>query len=247
MTSPTVNIFVSPGLYIKPGDIAAGDINFEPCGGTDRWCYLAPGNLTGTCGTWLGQSDYCCWAAVRENDVEGYKSCGNIAGIRDTPFNRFGSSNSFNATGNTCPSGSFEFFEYDTEGGDGIAACCPNGQTGQVLLIGANTDGTQYSLDSIRCGTFEVPGELQNPTTNPVPTATSEMDDSTTSAAVTSRGESTSRPPTSITQMDTNTASATGGQATSTTTSNSASNKPSKMAYLILGSVIFGLFFGGGL
>ncbi|RVD82809.1 uncharacterized protein DFL_007220 [Arthrobotrys flagrans] len=240
MTSPLVNVFVAPGLYINPQDIAIGPLGYEQCGGSDRWCFFAPANLTGTCGTWLGLSDHCCWATTRENDVEGYKLCEGIAGIRDTPFDRFGSSDAFNAAGSTCPSGNFAFFEYDDESGGITAACCPNGQTSQAFLITTNNDYTQYFVDGIRCGTFEVPGELQNPTTEPIPTSTSGNGDSTAS-----RSQPTPSPPTTATPTGTGTASATGGQAT--TTSGSAANRAPKMSYLIVGSLIFGLFFGGSL
>ncbi|KAK6533062.1 hypothetical protein TWF281_007222 [Arthrobotrys megalospora] len=244
MTSPLVNIFVTPGLYVAPED-AIGSNPPEQCGGPNRYCYLAPGNLTGVCGTWLNLPDHCCWVAAKEGNIEGVQSCDTVAGVQDTPFDRIGSSDAFNATGSTCPSGNYEFYEYDTEQGGTISACCPNGQTGQVFLITSNTDATQYFLDGIRCGTFEVFGELENPTMDPMPSSTSDMESSATSAPGTSRGGSTSQPPTSITQAGTGSASATGGQAT--TTSGSVLNKPSKMAYLIVGSVLFGLFFGGSL
>ncbi|KAK6504077.1 hypothetical protein TWF506_002290 [Arthrobotrys conoides] len=239
MTSPLLNIWVAPGLYIPPEAAAGGPTGFEQCGGPNNYCYLAPANFTGICGTWLGLPDHCCWVAARENDVEGYKKCEGIAGIRDTPFNRFGSSDAFNATGSTCPSGNFKFFDYELSSGT-IATCCPNGQTGQAFLITGANNNTAYILDGIRCGTFDVPGELQNPTADPVPSSTLGGGGSTTS-----RGGATSTPRPTTAPTGTGTTSATGGQPT--TTSGSATNRASKLSYLVVGSLIFGLFFGGSI
>ncbi|KAF3185053.1 hypothetical protein TWF106_002295 [Orbilia oligospora] len=244
MTSPLVNIFVAPGLYLAPEDVAGSPPGIERCGGPDRYCYLAPANLTGICGTWLGLPDHCCWVAT-END---YSACGGISGIRDTPFNRFGSSDAFNSTGSTCPSGNFKFFDYEEAGGT-IAACCPNGQTGQAFFITGASDNTQYILDGIRCGTFEVPGGVQDPMTEPVPTSTSgnggSISTSGNGGSTTSRGGLTSSPPTTAAPTGAGTTSSTGGPVT--TTSGSTADRVSIMSYLVVGSFIFGLFFGGNL
>ncbi|KAF3276927.1 hypothetical protein TWF970_006096 [Orbilia oligospora] len=216
MTSPLVNIFVAPGLYLAPEDVAGGPPGIERCGGPDRYCYLAPANLTGICGTWLGLSDHCCWVAT----VDDYRACGGISGIRDTPFDRFGSSDAFNSTGSTCPSGNFKFFDYE-----------------------------EYILDGIRCGTFEVPGGVQVPMTEPVPTSTSgnggSISTSGNGGSTSSRGGPTSSPPTTAAPTGAGTTSSTGGPMT--TTSGSTANRVSIMSYLVVGSFIFGLFFGGNL
>ncbi|KAK6505451.1 hypothetical protein TWF481_007352 [Arthrobotrys musiformis] len=250
MTEPLVNIFVSPGLYIAPEDTAGVNVGWEQCGGANRWCYLAPANasFTGVCGTWLGLSDHCCWVATQGDN--SYQSCNGIAGITDTPFARFGTSDAFNATGSTCPSGSFSFFEYELVSGN-IATCCPNGQTGQAFLIGGNADGTQYSLDSIRCGNFDVPDGPQPSTTaqtstdGPAATSSPGSEDTMTESTGMVLTRSTAQPPTTTAPPGTVTASATGGQAT--TTSGSSPKIPSKLSYLIVGSALFGLFFSGNL
>ncbi|KAK6342751.1 hypothetical protein TWF718_008139 [Orbilia javanica] len=253
MTSSLINILFTPGFYIDPATVNPGTLDgYEQCG-TDKWCFLAPANITGVCGTWFGQDEHCCWAAAIENGMEGIKTCGDVDGIRNTPFDQFGSSDAFNATGSTCPSGSFEIFDTDTESST-IASCCPNGQTSQAYYILPNSTFTGFYLEGAKCGTFEVPGELLNPTPQSSSTGSTSVPESTSSvstggigppASTTSGSEPTSESTAPADPTETGTTTTTGGG--SAPTGSGSTTKPSKMSYLIAGSLIFGLFLGGSL
>src|SRR5947208_1423032 len=75
-------------VNIKPATLHSGD-NAQPCGESDRFCWLPGTNVTtGLCGTWLGKENYCC--IYTDSSLKSSNACATIKGIHDSTFATFG-------------------------------------------------------------------------------------------------------------------------------------------------------------
>ncbi|EPS41811.1 hypothetical protein H072_4225 [Dactylellina haptotyla CBS 200.50] len=160
-------ISVSPPLprnATNPTPFDDYDIYYEQCGATGNYCWVAPAGFSGSCGTWLGMDNYCCFAIAVNLDSpnqeeEGLFKCDTIPGIMDTPYAQFGKATfeyTLQSPSDTCPNGSLQA----GDALDGVASCCDTGGSmtyGACALLELDTANDALNVvNPIRCGEFDI-------------------------------------------------------------------------------------------
>ncbi|KAK6532623.1 hypothetical protein TWF281_006804 [Arthrobotrys megalospora] len=221
MTDFTIEgIVLIPALYAEPSYNGPA----ERCG-ENKWCLNSPSVTLKSCGTWLGQPNYCCWAVAQNTTNSILQPCNSIPQLQGATFDTVGKA-AKNAT-SECPKGTNQFNDY----GDGNVACCP-AETRGVLAYSVPTGmGYSYTLDGYWCGQFTITDIVEEPPSGGNGNTGGESGGSPTSQAPSSSSTST-----------------TGGSAEGKSTPNSASDsKSSKLASFVVGSVIFAMAVGAQL
>ncbi|KAF3933575.1 hypothetical protein ABW19_dt0204672 [Dactylella cylindrospora] len=256
-----------------PGEIfGVANRDYEPCGSTGG-CSLSFVGPDGPpiCGTWLGKSDYCCWAIAFDptGQVGGfYAPCDHIEGIKKSSFGREGSAASrYPDSEGGCPEETYYIDFYDSAN-----VCCPDEAQSYLKISLPDQESGGLSRE-VRCGSFMVTdvespvqsGESSNragSSTTRASSATSPVSTSTrapelSAPAVTPESDSTSptgtetesaliSDPTRAPVTPESSLSSTSTSASPTTTSDSTSNRPPQLttSYLVIGFLIASAFMG---
>ncbi|KAK6335733.1 hypothetical protein TWF730_003111 [Orbilia blumenaviensis] len=216
-------IVLVPARYTDPNYQGGA----EQCG-QNKWCLNAPSLTIKMCGTWLGQSDYCCWAIVHNTTNSILQPCDHIPELQGETYDTVGTA-AKNAT-SECPKGTRLLTEYD----DRTLACCSRETTNALTYNVPTDDFYEYAFEGYRCGKFTI--------TEIVPEQAAGQNGG-------GNGD-TSGSPTSQAPGFSSTSGSTGGSASGQSKPNSGSrmwSSSSKIASLVIGSTIMAVVLGAQL